>query len=103
MMKYFCQTVTKRHPIVTYELLHEKTRFLDYAKSDCIADQRLCFHNRDSPLTLLLKSDSSWLYSFSMTIFRPICVGPGQNNKRPVFFRRGSYFTKDSIIMAPPS
>ena len=60
----------------------------DQLHGDREADQRLCFRYTDSTIPLLPKSEISshilWLYS-------PVCVGPGQNSRRPVFSQRGSF------------
>ena len=61
----------------------------DQLRSNCAADQRLCFRYRDSTIPLLSKSEIQasnrllWLYS-------PVCVGPGRKPRRPVFSQRGS-------------
>ena len=77
----------------------------DQLRGNREADQRLCFRHTDSAIPYLsvfatrivqfliylnLKFPASshllWLYS-------PICVGPGQNPRRPVFSQRGSIST----------
>ena len=61
----------------------------DQLRSNCAADQRLCFRYMDSTIPLLPKSEISssshllWLYS-------PVCIGPSQKPRRPVFSQRGS-------------
>ena len=53
----------------------------DQLRSNCAADQRLCFRYTDSSIPLLPKSEISsllWLYS-------PVCVGPGWKPRKPVF------------------
>ena len=61
----------------------------DQLRSNCEADQRLCFRYSDSTIPLLLKSEISSFYSF-LSLYRPVCVGPGRKPRRPVFSRRGS-------------
>ena len=47
----------------------------DQLRSNCAADQRICFRYTDSTIPLLPKFQASrhllWLYS-------PVCVGPGR-------------------------
>ena len=68
---------------LTIEVGHEKTSFFlfAYAKTkmqigsrDCKADQRLCFHYRDSTFSLLPKSEIS---SLPPPESAPIVVQPG--------------------------
>ena len=42
----------------------------DQLRSNCEADQRLCFRYTDSVIPLLLKSEISSFF------YRPVCVGP---------------------------
>ena len=64
----------------------EKTGFLhicenkdtDQLRSNCAADQRLCFCYKDTRIVHIL-----WMYS-------PVYVGPGRKPQRPVFSQRGS-------------
>ena len=60
----------------------------DQLRGNREADQRLCFRYTDSTIALLPKFQASshilWLYS-------PVCVGPGQKPRKPVFSERGSY------------
>ena len=62
----------------------------DQLRSNCEADQRLCFRYSDSTIPLLLKSKISSSSSF-LSLYRPVCVGPGRKPRRPVFSRRGSF------------
>ena len=63
-------------------------------RSNCVADQRLCFRYTDSTIPLLSKSEFQasshllWLYS-------QVCVGPGQKTRKPLFSQRGSYIVND--------
>ena len=62
----------------------------DQLRGNREADQRLCFRYIDSTIPLLpypkfqASNHLLWLYS-------PVCVGPGQKPRRPVFSERGSY------------
>ena len=80
-----------------YEPRYEKTGFLhmrkqraDPLRSNCAADQRVCFRYTDSTIPLLLNtkfqasSHLLWLYS-------PVFVGPGRKPRRPGFSQQGSY------------
>ena len=61
----------------------------DQLRSDCEADQRLCFHYRDSTILLLSKSKISSLLPSSVTVQPGLCqtwLGP----KLLVFSRIGS-------------
>ena len=69
--------------------------FFAYAKAKAQiareADQRLCFCCTDSTIPLLPKFEISSLYSHLLWLYSPVCVGPGQNPRKPVFSQRGSY------------
>ena len=56
----------------------------DQLRSNCEADQRLCFRYSNSTISLLLnpKFQAS---SHPLWLYMPICVRPGQNPRRPVF------------------
>ena len=62
----------------------------DQLRSNCAADQRLCFCYMDSAIPLLPKykiqasSHLEWLYSL-------VCVRPGWKPRRPVFSQQGSF------------
>ena len=45
----------------------------DQLRSNCEADQRLCFHYTDSTLPLLLKSEISSFYPASVTVQTDLC------------------------------
>ena len=45
----------------------------DQLRSNCEADQRLCFRFSDSTIPLLLKSEIS---SSFLSLYRLVCVGP---------------------------
>ena len=64
----------------------------DQLRSNCEADQRLCFRYTDSTIPLLLKYEISSIYPSSefRKLHRPVCVRPGRKPRRPVFSRRGS-------------
>ena len=68
----------------------------DQLRGNCEADQRLCFRYTDStiPLQLNPKFQASshllWMYS-------PVCVGPGQKPRRPVFSQPGSIHVSVSV------
>ena len=61
----------------------------DQLRGNREADQRLCFRYSDSTIPLLLKSEFQASSSF-LSLYRPVCVGPGRKPRRPVFSRRGS-------------
>ena len=67
-----------------------KNKDPDQLRGDCEADQRFVFATRLVQFLyfLNLKFQAScnllWLYS-------PVCVGPGQKPRRPVFSQRGSF------------
>ena len=63
----------------------------DQLRGNREADQRLCFRYSDSTIPLLSKSKSSFL-----SLYRPVCVGPGRKPRRPVFSRRGSKYIADT-------
>ena len=58
----------------------------DQLRSNCAADQRLCFRymNRTIPPKFQVSSHLVWLYSL-------VCVGPGRKPRRMVFSQRGSF------------
>ena len=66
-------------------------------RSNCAADQRLCFRYTDSTTLYYLnpkfQASSHFLWPYS-----PVCVGPGRKPRRPVFSQRGSYFESKSIM-----
>ena len=72
----------------------------DQLRGNLEADQRLCFRCSLSYLHTKFQASShlQWLYS-------PVCVGPGQKPRRPVFSERGSNilsrFTADGVVPAP--
>ena len=69
-----------------------KNKDADQLRSNCAADQHLCFRYTDSTIPLLryhnqkfqASSHLLWLYS-------PVSVGPGRKPRRPVFSQQGSY------------
>ena len=50
----------------------------DLLHGNCKADQRLCFRYTDSTIILLLKPKFQ-ASSLFLRLYRPVCVGPGQN------------------------
>ena len=62
----------------------------DQLRSNCAADQRLCFSYIDSTIPLLPKSDFL-AFSHLLWLYSPVCVGPGRKPRRPVFSQRGSF------------
>ena len=63
---------------------------LDQLRSNCEADQRLCFHYTDSRSEILSKSKISSLYPSSVTVQPGLCQ-TWSEPKLLVFSRRGSY------------
>ena len=54
----------------------------DQLRSNCAADQRLCFRYRDSTIPLLPTSEISSLQPSSAVVqYSPVCVGPGRNTE----------------------
>ena len=66
-----------------------KNKGADQLRSNCEADQRLCFRYTDSAISLLLKSEISSFLPASVTV-QAVYDGAGWNSRRPVFSRRGS-------------
>ena len=48
----------------------------DQLRSNCEADQRLCFRYTDSTLSLLIKSEISSFYAASGTVHVGLCQNP---------------------------
>ena len=69
----------------------------DQLRGNREADQRLCFRYSDSTIPLLLKPKFQASSSF-LSLYRPVCVGPGRKPRRPVFSRRGSYVINPDIL-----
>ena len=61
----------------------------DQLRSNCEADQRICFRYTDSALSLLIKSEISSFYAASGTVRVGLCQ-TWSETRRPVFSRRGS-------------
>ena len=61
----------------------------DQLRGNREADQRLCFRYTDSTIPLLHTS-KILASSHLLWLYRPVCVGPGQKPRRPVFSERGS-------------
>ena len=49
------------------------TKGADQLRSNCEADQRICFHYMDSTISRLSKSKISSLYPFSVTVQAGLC------------------------------
>ena len=62
----------------------------DPLHSNCAADWRLCFCYTDSTIPPLPKSGILKPLAF-FCLYSPVCVGPGQQPRRPVFSQRRSY------------
>ena len=75
----------------------------DQLRGNREADQRLCFRYSDSIIPLLLKSEISSFYSSFLSLYRPVCVGPGRKPRRPVFSRRGSNWYNHNYLSSLPS
>ena len=68
----------------------------DQLRSNCAADQRLCFRYTDSTIPLLPDSKFQ-VSSYILWLCNSVCVGPGRKHRRPVFSQRGS--DDDSYIL----
>ena len=66
----------------------------DQLRSNCEADQRLCFRFSDSTISLPPKFQIS---SHLLSLYSSLFVRPGRKPRRPVFSRRGSF----SIYIGP--
>ena len=62
----------------------------DQLRSNCEADQRLCFRNKDSTIPLLSESKISSLYPSSVTVQSGLCR-TWSEPKLLVFSRTGSF------------
>ena len=69
----------------------------DQLRSNCEADQRLCFHYTDSTIPLLSKSKISGLYPLSVTVLPGLCQ-TWWEPKLLVFSHTGSIFIKSVLI-----
>ena len=72
----------------------------DQLRSNCEADQRLCFRYTDSTLSLLIKSEISSFYAASGTVNVGLCQ-TGWKPRRPVFSRPGSNYTSGGVHIFP--
>ena len=70
----------------------------DQLRSNCEADQHLCFRYTDSAIPLLPKSKKFQASSHLLWLHSPVCVGPGRKPRRPVFSQRGSYKTLEAEV-----
>ena len=64
----------------------------DQLRSNCAADQRLCFRYTDSTSLYYLNPKFQGS-SHLMRLYSPVCVEPGRKPRRPVFSQRGSIKT----------
>ena len=62
----------------------------DQLRSNREADQRLCFCYIDSTISLYFLYTKFQASSHLLWLYSPVCVGPGQKPRRPVFSQRGS-------------
>ena len=60
----------------------------DQLRSNCEADERLCFRYMNSTIPLLFVSKIS---SILLLLHMLVCVRPGQRPRRPVFSRCSSF------------
>ena len=60
----------------------------DQLRSNCEADQRLCF--RYTYRTISLLNPKFQASSLLLCLYSSVCVRPGRKPRRPVFSRRGS-------------
>ena len=56
----------------------------DQLRSNCEADQRFCFHYRDSTFPLLIFRNYK-LLAFFLGLYRLVCLGPGRNSRKTSF------------------
>ena len=61
-------------------VVRSESKDADQLRSNCAADQRLCYRYTDSTIPVLSESKIS----------SPVCVRPGRKPQRPVFSQRGS-------------
>ena len=69
----------------------------DQLRSNCEADQRLCFRHSDSTISLLPKFQA---FSPLRRLYRPVCVKPGRKPRRPIFSRRGSFKPRTNDLIS---
>ena len=62
----------------------------DQLRGNREADQRLCFRYWIVQFLFYLNPKFQASSSF-LSLYRPVCVGPGRKPRRPVFSRRGSF------------
>ena len=67
-----------------------KNKDADQLPGNREADQRLCFRYIDSTIPLLANTKLQ-TSSHLLSLYSPVCVGPGRKPRRPVFSQRGSY------------
>ena len=70
----------------------------DQLRSNCEADQRLCFRYSDSTVPLLLKSEISSFLLFSVTVQLGLCRTRSKTTLL-VFSRGGSFYMSDSYVI----
>ena len=61
------------------------------------ADQRLCFRYTDIVQSLFFLNPKFQASSSFLSLYRPVCVGPGRKPRRPFFSRRGSFIVTQFI------
>ena len=77
-------------------ICHGENKDADQLRSNCEADQRLCFRYSDSTVPLLRKSEISRFYLFSVTVQVGLCRNWSETTLL-VFPRGGSNDNDESI------
>ena len=68
-----------------------ENKVADQLRSNCAADQRLCFRYTNSLQSLYFLNLKFQAFSHFLWLYSMVCVGPGRKPRRPVFSQRGSY------------
>ena len=68
-----------------------KNKDADQLRSDCAADQRLCFRYTGSTIPLLPESEISSLYLSSMVVQPGLCRTRSENPEDEFSHKRGSF------------
>ena len=71
---YFEDSYTSRVMRKPFFFAYAKNKGTDQMRSNCAADQCLCFHYIDSTIPLLSKSKISSLYPPSVAVQRGLCM-----------------------------
>ena len=79
-----------RHIVRKLDFYLCKNKGADQLRSNCKADQRLCFRYTDSTISLLLKTKIS-SFCLLLGLYRSVCVRPGRKPRRPVFSHHCSF------------